>query len=638
MGLFSKPPPPPPTIPTATRENLSEVLYLLYEQKMLPMEKRHIYDQFYTPSLYKAEFEAKPMVLFLGQYSVGKTTMIKYLLGNTEYPGSMIGPEPTTDCFTVIFHSENPAVVMGTSLAADSSLPFQSLNMFGSAFLTRMRGATLSAPILQYITLIDTPGILSGQKQRTSRGYDFASVVNFIATKVDMIILLFDTSKLDISDEYKQVIQCLKGNEEKIKIVLNKADQVGAAELIRVRGALMWSLSRILESPEVPKVFIGSFWDGDGEKKDKSEVAELFTQEYDEFFEELKLLPQQCDVRKLNDVIKRAKRLKIHALLMEQLVKKMWIRSDNEIRRVIKAENLQGIYNEFKNRLRIADSDLPDIPLFIEKAKLSYAKAWNKVNPEMMRLLDEFINDDIPRMVSVAQSKDKKVDVPKPFEDIFKKMLDKDEPYHRQFPVRYAEIKVMVGTMVFGHAMGAAAFLKEAGDNKCTVDKTRRNWCPACRLKKCYQMQMNKNAVQKERGPRKEKRQNSFEEIAVRKPDEKGAILSECVRRCLYSPVMTFMRNTKRELIIGQYWPIFFLLNLCAYPNIVHLSDPKMNRLLRWAIEECLGKEHLDSEELRLATCLALCKIGGRFALQFFYYTLTLPKAAYSCTKTSKEK
>uniref|UniRef100_A0A0M3I905 Dynamin-type G domain-containing protein n=1 Tax=Ascaris lumbricoides TaxID=6252 RepID=A0A0M3I905_ASCLU len=267
---------------------------------MVPMEKRHIYDQFYTPSLYKAEFDAKPMVLFLGQYSVGKTTMIKYLLGGTEYPGSMIGPEPTTDCFTVIYYSENPGTVMGTSLATDSSLPFQSLNMFGSAFLTRMRGATLPAPVLEYMTLIDTPGILSGQKQRTSRGYDFASVVNYIATKVDMIILLFDTSKLDISDEYKQVIQCLKGNEEKvdmiillfdtskldisdeykqviqclkgneekIKIVLNKADQVGAAELIRVRGALMWSLSRILESPEVPKVFIGSFWNDDSEQKD----------------------------------------------------------------------------------------------------------------------------------------------------------------------------------------------------------------------------------------------------------------------------------------------------------------------------------------------------------------------------------
>lgn len=60
----------------------------------------------------------------------------------------------------------------------------QSLNMFGSAFLTRMRGATLPSKLLEHITFMDTPGILSGQKQRSSRGYDFASVVNYIAGKV----------------------------------------------------------------------------------------------------------------------------------------------------------------------------------------------------------------------------------------------------------------------------------------------------------------------------------------------------------------------------------------------------------------------------------------------------------------------
>lgn len=74
-----------------------------------------------------------------------------------------------------------------------------------------------------------------------------------------MIVCVFDTTKLDISDEYKSVLKCLHGNQEKVKIVLNKADCVSATELVRVRGALMWTLSKVIDTPEVPKVYIGSF-------------------------------------------------------------------------------------------------------------------------------------------------------------------------------------------------------------------------------------------------------------------------------------------------------------------------------------------------------------------------------------------
>ena len=44
----------------------------------------------------EADFDAKPMVLVVGQYSVGKTSFIQSLL-QTEFTGSRIGPEPTTD-------------------------------------------------------------------------------------------------------------------------------------------------------------------------------------------------------------------------------------------------------------------------------------------------------------------------------------------------------------------------------------------------------------------------------------------------------------------------------------------------------------------------------------------------------------
>jgi EH domain-containing protein 1 len=99
--------------------------------------------------------------------------------------------------------------------------------------------------LLEHVTFVDTPGVLSGEKQRTQRSYDFTGVTSWFAAKCDLILLLFDPHKLDISDEFKRVIGSLRGHDDKIRIVLNKADQVDAQQvnIPAYRHALSLSLS-----------------------------------------------------------------------------------------------------------------------------------------------------------------------------------------------------------------------------------------------------------------------------------------------------------------------------------------------------------------------------------------------------------
>lgn len=80
--------------------------------------------------------------------------------------------------------------------------------------------------LLDQITFVDTPGVLSSEKQRTRWSYDFTGVISWFAAKCDLILLLFDPHKLNISDKFKCVIASFHGNNDKIQVVLNKAYQV----------------------------------------------------------------------------------------------------------------------------------------------------------------------------------------------------------------------------------------------------------------------------------------------------------------------------------------------------------------------------------------------------------------------------
>ncbi|XP_064401374.1 uncharacterized protein LOC135347346 isoform X2 [Halichondria panicea] len=77
-----------------------------------------------------------------------------------------------------IMHGPNEQVTPGNALAVDPTRQFGALQSFGNTFLSRFEASFLPSPVLESITLIDTPGILLGEKQRLHRGYSCFLVVD----------------------------------------------------------------------------------------------------------------------------------------------------------------------------------------------------------------------------------------------------------------------------------------------------------------------------------------------------------------------------------------------------------------------------------------------------------------------------
>ncbi|XP_048478019.1 EH domain-containing protein 1 isoform X2 [Plutella xylostella] len=387
---------------TESIDNVVEGLKRIYKQKLLPLEQHYQFHDFHSPQLEEPDFDAKPMILLVGQYSTGKTTFIKYLL-ERDFPGIRIGPEPTTDRFIAVMFDEKEGVIPGNALVVDPKKQFRPLSKFGNAFLNRFQCSTVASPVLRGISIVDTPGILSGEKQRVDRGYDFTGVLEWFAERVDRIILLFDAHKLDISDEFRRSIEALRGHDDKIRIVLNKADMIDHQQLMRVYGALMWSLGKVLQTPEVARVYIGSFWD----QPLRYDVnRRLFEDEEQDLFRDMQSLPRNAALRKLNDLIKRARLAKVHAHIISELRKEMpsMFGKDGKKKELIK--NLGQVYDRIQREQQISPGDFPDIKKMQESLANHDFTKFHPLKPKLLEVVDHMLATDIARLMDMIPQED----------------------------------------------------------------------------------------------------------------------------------------------------------------------------------------------------------------------------------------
>ena len=205
----------------------------------------------------------RPMVLILGNYSSGKSTLINEFLG-TEIQA--VGQAPTDDSFTVITYDENVSeaepihtteVRDGKFLLNDPEYPFEILKKHGQRFASHFRLKKVNSPFLRNLALIDTPGMLDSITER-DRGYNYQDVIGDLTQLADLVLVLFDPHKAGtVRESHTSLRETISTRtfEDRVLFVLNRVDECGSlTDLLQVYGTLCWNLSQITGRKDIPTI------------------------------------------------------------------------------------------------------------------------------------------------------------------------------------------------------------------------------------------------------------------------------------------------------------------------------------------------------------------------------------------------
>ena len=196
---------------------------------------------------------AKPCMVFLGNHSSGKSSIINWILGESVQD---TGLAPTDDGFTFIMYGDKDDF---HGQAALERLPeeFAGLKVFGDMFIHGLHVKFRPVELLKSVTLVDSPGMIDSAEETVGRDYNFEGVVRTLVELCDMVFYLFDPDKPGTTGETVNIFaKCLAGVKFKLRILLNKCDGFSSMyDFARTYGTLCWNLASVLETKDMPKIW-----------------------------------------------------------------------------------------------------------------------------------------------------------------------------------------------------------------------------------------------------------------------------------------------------------------------------------------------------------------------------------------------
>mmetsp|Transcript_17219 Transcript_17219/g.19186 ORF Transcript_17219/g.19186 Transcript_17219/m.19186 type:complete len:196 (-) Transcript_17219:27-614(-) len=188
---------------------------------------------------------------------------------------------------------------------------------------------------------------------------------------------------------------------DKVRVVLNKADSVSTQQLMRVYGALMWSLGKVMNTPEVCRVYMGSFWN---QPYANPEQEELMRCEEHDLLHDIMSLPQQAVMRRINELVKRARSVKVHAYLIHYLRKQLPYTFGKREKQKRLIGRLESEMLAAARRYGLPKGDFPNIDIFRQSLnEIKDLSDFPKLDKRLIKEMDKVFSIDIPDLLEKAR-------------------------------------------------------------------------------------------------------------------------------------------------------------------------------------------------------------------------------------------
>ncbi|KAJ2810843.1 hypothetical protein FBU31_007899, partial [Coemansia sp. 'formosensis'] len=157
----------------------------------------------------------------------------------------------------------------------------------------------------------------------------------------------------------------------------------------------------VIPTPEVNRVYLGSFW-----PRYKTPVgtvyednAELIASEQRDLLRDLRSIPKNAALRRVNEIVKRARQARVHAHIIGHLRSELPAMFGKDKKAKAMVEDLPAEFRKIQTRYNLPPGDFPNPEAFKSDLEAFKIVDFNKLSLKLISSADDALSVDFPKLM-----------------------------------------------------------------------------------------------------------------------------------------------------------------------------------------------------------------------------------------------